>query len=145
MRTHLRKKVERFISSPRGGGISRPFLPAVFCDNQVFLNQPAAQAHHYETRGSGSTSSLAEFGSIQMEFAALSARGGDPKFARKAEGMISHVERELPGMVRTIPGSENRPANPILTLLPSLRPCELVVTSVTLCVTRLHRVRDETI
>ena len=47
----------------------------------------------------GAAIALAELGSIQMEFAALSHRTGDPRYAEKAEGMIERIDRHLPDVV----------------------------------------------
>jgi hypothetical protein len=45
------------------------------------------------------SAALAEFGSLQMEFAALSWHTQDPKYARLADSMIERIDAAFPTVV----------------------------------------------
>lgn len=73
----------------------------MLCTNSVHLNDPEAQAEAERQAGFGTTS-LAEFGSIQMEFVTLSKRTGVPAFGQKAEAMIRQIYKAQPDAVRLL-------------------------------------------
>lgn len=72
---------------------------AALCSNEAHLNDPVGQAALEERTGGNDVVTLAEFGTIQMEFAALSHHTGDGKFTALAEGMIERIDQFLPDVV----------------------------------------------
>ena len=75
-------------------------MPAALCNNDVRFNDKAAQSDLHVQQGIGGVTSLAEFGSIQLEFVTLSQRTGVEKYADKAVDMIRRIDENLPDMVR---------------------------------------------
>jgi len=72
-------------------------LCAALCANHVELNTNASDLSLLNPMGS--TATLAELGSLQMEFATLSWETGDPKYARLADSMIERVDAAFPTTV----------------------------------------------
>ena len=64
------------------------------------MNDPEKQATLTEQEGTAARASIAEFGSLQMEFLALSKRTGNGKYRRLAEGIIRQIDSTYPDIVR---------------------------------------------
>ncbi len=77
-----------------------PITHAGIPPNQVVL-KPSARAGSVHPSGA-SRAALAEYGTLTLEFVAMSQRTGDPSYGKKAEAIIKMINERYPEMVRFV-------------------------------------------